>query len=143
MKTSIQHQLFFAHPPASVWAYLTDPDLMQLWLMKNDFKPVVGHEFQFRTNPKADFNFDGIFYCKVLDVVPFKKLSYSWKCGPGDGKFNIDSVVNWKLQPKDNGTLLLLDHGDFAIMDNLVLFNSMTEGWLKNIHKMADRLNAS
>ncbi|MFI5159927.1 MAG: SRPBCC domain-containing protein [Sphingobacteriales bacterium] len=141
MAQSIKHQLFFPHPPAAVWEYLTDSELMKLWLMPNDFKPVVGHEFQFRTNPHPDVNFGGIFYCKVLEVAPFEKLSYSWKCGPEDGTTTIDSVVNWELQPKDNGTLLLLDHNNFAIMENLPLFNSMIDGWLRNMHKIAENLN--
>ena len=141
MAQSIKHQLFFLHQPESVWEYLTNSELMELWLMKNDFKPVVGHEFQFRTNPHPDVEFGGIFYCKVLEIVPFKKLSYSWSCGPGDGSITIDSVVNWELQPKGSGTLLLLDHNNFAVMENLPLFNSMIDGWLRNMHKIADRLN--
>jgi uncharacterized protein YndB with AHSA1/START domain len=141
MTQSIKHQLFFPHPPAAVWEYLTNAELMELWLMKNDFQPIVGHEFQFRTNPHPDVDFGGIFYCKVLKIVPLKKLSYSWKTGPGDGSITIDSVVNWELQPKDNGTLLLLDHNDFTVMANLPLFNSMIDGWLRNMHKIADSLN--
>jgi len=141
MAQSIKHQLFFPHPAESVWEYLTNSELMELWLMKNDFKPIVGHEFQFRTNPHPDVEFGGIFYCKVLEIVPFKKLSYSWSCGPGDGSITINSVVNWELQSKDNGTLLLLAHNNFAVMENLPLFNSMIDGWLRNMHKIADRLN--
>jgi len=141
MPQSIKHQLFFPHPPAAVWEYLTNAQLMELWLMKNDFQPIVGHEFQFRTNPHPDVDFGGTFYCKVLEIVPFKKLSYSWKTGPGDGSTTIDSVVNWELQPKDNGTLLLLDHNNFAVMKNLPLFNSMIDGWLRNMHTIAANLN--
>jgi len=140
MAQSIKHQLFFPHPAESVWEYLTNPELMELWLMKSDFRPVVGHEFQFRTRPKPELNFDGIFYCRVLEVVSFKKLSYSWKCGPGDGSITIDSVVVWKLQPKDKGTELILDHG-FAVMGNLLLFDGMNVGWLQNMNKIAERLN--
>jgi uncharacterized protein YndB with AHSA1/START domain len=143
MAASIKHQLFFPHPPRAVWEYLTNSDLMELWLMKNDFKPIVGHEFQFRTNPHPDVNFGGIFYCKVLEIVPLEKLSYSWSCGPGDGSITIDSVVNWQLQPKDNGTLLLLDHNDFSVMENLALFNSMIDGWLRNMHNIAELLNTA
>ena len=111
--------------------------------MKNDFKLVVGHEFQFRTKPKLDFDFDGIFYCKVLAIAPFKNLSYSWKCGPGEGIITIDSVVNWTLEPKNNGTQLLLEHGDFAIMENMLMYNSMVDGWVKNVNKIIERLNES
>jgi uncharacterized protein YndB with AHSA1/START domain len=143
MTTNINHQIFFPHPPEAVWEYLTNAELMELWLMKNDFQPITGHDFQFRTNPVPSLDFDGIVYCKVLEIVPFKKLSYSWRLGPGDGTINIDSVVVWKLQPKDKGTELFLEHGNFAIMKNLAIFNSMNEGWLKNIHKIADRLKAA
>jgi len=141
MAQSIKHQLFFPHPLAAVWEYLTNAELMELWLMKNDFQPIVGHEFQFRTNPHPDVDFGGTFYCKVLEIVPFKKLSYSWRCDSVDGKTNIDSIVNWELQPKDNGTLLLLDHNNFTVMENLPLFNSMIDGWLRNMHIIADNLN--
>jgi len=141
MAASIKHELFFPHPPAAVWEYLTNAELMELWLMKSDFQPVLGHEFQFRIGPKPALDFDGIVYCKVLEIVPFKKLSYSWKLGPGDGTLNVDSVVRWELQPKDNGTELILDHGNFVILENMGMFNAMTEGWLSNMRKMAARLN--
>jgi uncharacterized protein YndB with AHSA1/START domain len=143
MTKSIKHQLFFPHPPEAVWEYLTNAELMELWLMKNDFQPITGHDFQFRINPVPSLDFDGIVYCKVLEIVPFKRLSYSWKLGPGDGTINVDSVVRWELQPKDKGTELLLDHGDFAIMKNIGIFNAMDKGWLENMHKIAERLNTA
>ncbi len=143
MAASIKHQLFFPQPPEAVWAYLTNAELMELWLMKNNFEPIIGHEFQFRANPVPSLDYDGIVYCKVLEMVPFKKLSYSWKLGPGDGTINVDSVVTWELQPKDEGTELLLDHGSFRILENTGIFNAMNVGWLKNMHKIADHLNAA
>ena len=141
MAKSIKHQLFFPHPPAAVWEYLTDAGLMKLWLMPNDFEPIAGHEFTFRINPIPAFDFDGIIYCKVLEIVPFKKLSYSWKAGPGDGTTNLDSVVRWELHPTDKGTELILDHGDFLILENMGIFEGMNKGWLENMHKILNRLN--
>ncbi|WP_436487914.1 SRPBCC family protein [Chitinophaga sp. ARDCPP14] len=143
MTRSIKHQFFFPHPAETVWNYLTKPELMELWLMKNDFQPIVGLDFQFRTNPIPSLDFDGIFYCKVLEVVPFKRLSYSWKSGPGDGKITLDSVVLWKLEPTDKGTELFLEHSGFTKDENLNMFNALTDGWLKNLHKIADRINAA
>jgi len=141
MAASIKHQLFFPHPPKAVWEYLTNAALMELWLMKNDFQPVVGHEFTFRSKPVPAFDWDGIIYCKVLEMVPFQSFSYSWKLGPGDGTINVDSVVRWELQPKDNGTELLLDHGDFSILKHMGIFEAMNKGWLENMHKILGRLN--
>ena len=34
------------HPPEKIWRALTQPHLIEEWLMKNDFKPVVGPRFQ-------------------------------------------------------------------------------------------------
>ncbi|SRR5258708_257051 len=143
MTKSIKHQFFFPHPPEMVWEYLTKPELMQLWLMKNDFQPIVGFDFQFRTGPIPSLNFDGIVYCKVLEIVPLEKLSYSWKSGPGEGKITLDSVVVWKLQPTDKGTELFLEHSGFAEKENLDIYNGLMHGWLQNIQKIADRLNAA
>lgn len=143
MAETIRHTFFFTHPPEAVWAYLTEPELMAQWLMKNDFQPIIGYDFQFRTNPIPSLNFDGIFYCRVLEIVPFKKLSYSWKGGPGDGKITLDSIVVWKLQPKDDGTALFLEHSGFSLPENLGIYTGMTDGWIANLHKMAERINTA
>lgn len=142
MEQSINHNFFFPHPPERVWEYLTKVELMEQWLMKSDFQPIIGHAFQFRTNPVPHLNFDGIFYCKVLEIIPFKKLSYSWRAGPGKGKITLDSVVIWILEPKDNGTDLFLVHSGFSKSENLEMYKALLNGWIKNIHKIADRLNA-
>nr|WP_294944197.1 SRPBCC domain-containing protein [uncultured Mucilaginibacter sp.] len=143
MKRSIKHQVFFPHPPGIVWEYITKPELMELWLMKNNFQPIVGFRFQFRTGPIPSLNFDGIFYCKVLEVVPAKKLSYTWQSGPGDGKITLDSVVTFKLVPKDNGTELYLEHSGFAKKENLDFFNGLNNGWLEKFPKIASLLNTA
>ena len=142
MTRSIKHQFFFAHSPEVVWEYLTRSELMEQWLMKNDFQPIVGHDFQFRTSPIPALNFDGIFYCKVLDIVPYKKLSYSWKSGPGNGDITLESIVTWKLEKKDKGTEIFLDHSGFAKEENLNFYNGLLKGWLEKFQKIVDLLNA-
>ncbi|MEP6682799.1 MAG: SRPBCC domain-containing protein, partial [Parafilimonas sp.] len=143
MTNSINHTLFFPNPPVAVWEYLTNSELMELWLMKNDFKPEVGHDFQFRTNPLPNFNFDGIVYCKVLEIVPNKKLTYSWKGGPAKGEITIDTIVEWTLIEKDNGTELQLVHSGFENVDKLPIYYGFKEGWLKNMHKIYNKLNTA
>ena len=88
-------------------------------------------------------NFDGIVYCKVLEIVPYQRLSYSWKSGPGNRKIELDSIVVWKLIPKDNGTELLLEHTGFSGFDNNSMFSAMNDGWLKNIQKIAELIKAA
>jgi uncharacterized protein YndB with AHSA1/START domain len=134
MNRTIQHTIFYAHSTELVWNYLTQSELMAQWLMENDFRLQLGHEFQFRIRPIPDFEFDGIVHCRVLEIIPHKKLSYSWKGGPGDGSTNLDSVVTWTLTSKDGGTEVSLVHS--GLIENLGIFNAMREGWLKNMQKI-------
>ena len=57
------------HPPEKIWRALTQPHLIEEWLMKTDFKPVVDHRF----NLRADW---GAVDCQVLAVEQNKTLSY-------------------------------------------------------------------
>jgi uncharacterized protein YndB with AHSA1/START domain len=141
MAKIIQHQLFYPHPPEVVWEFLTNQELITQWLMPGDLKPIPGHEFQLRAKPMPEMDFDGIFYCKILEVIPFKKLSYSWKFGPGNGEL-CDSTVNWMLTEKDNGTELLLTHRDFKGAVSPLIFTSMEKGWLGNMNKILQAINA-
>ncbi len=49
------------YPPEKLWRALTQPHLIEDWLMKNDFKPVEGHRF----NLRGDWG--GVLDCEVLD----------------------------------------------------------------------------
>ena len=52
------------HRPEKIWRALTQPHLIEEWLMKNDFKPVVGHSL----NLSGDWG--GVLDCEVLAVEP-------------------------------------------------------------------------
>lgn len=143
MSKTINHQFFFSHSPESVWEYLTNSELMELWLMPNNFLPIIGHGFEFTTKPIPSLDLDGIFHCKVLEIVPYKKLIYSWKGGPGGGKISFDTLVEWTLLPKENGTELSLVHSGFKEAENFNLYLGMTDGWLKNIKKIEQKLNTA
>ena len=64
------------HPPEKIWRALTQPHLIEAWLMKSDFKPAVDHRFKFT----ADW---GAVDCKVLAIEPQRTLSYTWAALPG------------------------------------------------------------
>jgi len=142
MQTEITNQWVYEQSPKAVWEYLTNADLIALWLMPNNFEPVQGHEFQFRVNPIPSLDLDGIMHCQVLEIVPFQKLSYTWKAGPGNGVFTLDTIVEWTLEKQGNGTKLLLRQHGFN-GNNLSIFAAMTKGWETNIQKMITHLNAT
>lgn len=63
------------HPPEKIWRALTESALIEEWLMRNDFRPVVGHRFNFRAEPMAGWN--GVADCEVLVVEPPHRLAWT------------------------------------------------------------------
>jgi uncharacterized protein YndB with AHSA1/START domain len=102
-------------PPEKIWRALTQPHLIEEWLMKNDFKPVVGHRF----NLRADW---GVVDCQVLAVEPNKTLSHTW------GVFDLESVVTWTLTPTSMGTHLRMEQSGFR-PDQQQYYQGAKGGW--------------
>jgi uncharacterized protein YndB with AHSA1/START domain len=104
-------------PPEKIWRALTQPHLLEDWLMKNDFAPVIGHRFDFR----GDW---GGVACEVLEVEPHRALSYTWN---GHG---LESVVTWTLTPSGAGTLLRMEQAGFR-PDQEQAYQGARMGWAR------------
>jgi len=118
----------FPHPPEKIWRALTQPHLIEEWLMKNDFKPTVGHGF----NLRADW---GAVACEVLTVDPHKTLSYTW------GAYGLESVVTWTLTPTGSGTRLRMEQVGFR-PDQQQAYGGAKAGWpqfLANLERVLAR----
>ena len=102
-------------PPEKLWRALTQPHLIEEWLMKNDFEPIVGHRF----NLRADW---GAVDCQVLAVEPNKTLSYTW------GSFGLESIVTWTLTPTSTGTHLHMEQTGFR-PDQKQFYEGAKGGW--------------
>ena len=105
----------FPFPPEKLWRALTQPHLIEAWLMKNDFRPVVGHRFTLR----ADW---GSVDCQVLAVEPNTTLSYTWAA------YGLQSVVTWSLAPASAGTHLRLEQSGFR-PDQQQAYAGAKGGW--------------
>ncbi|MCX2680255.1 SRPBCC domain-containing protein [Galbibacter sp. EGI 63066] len=141
MQKEIKHEWIYEQSPREIWKYLTKAELIALWLMPNNFKLKIGHEFQLTTKPMPALDLDGVFQCKVLEIEPYQKLSYSWKGGSGNGIFTLDTICEWTLEPHKKGTKLKLKHSGFG-ENNTDIFIGMTDGWLKKIEQMLELINA-
>ncbi|MFG2056081.1 SRPBCC domain-containing protein [Micromonospora sp. NPDC048930] len=120
---------FLAHPPTKVWQALTDSDLLARWLMPNDFRPVPGHRFTFRTTPRPDQGFDGLVHCELLELDEPHRLRWSWRGG------RLDTVVTWTLVPEGRGTRLFLEHAGFDPDDPVQrrTFTLLDGGWRSHV----------
>jgi uncharacterized protein YndB with AHSA1/START domain len=114
----------FAFPPEKLWRALTQPHLIEAWLMKNDFKPEVGHSFNLRGE------WGGVLDCKVLTVEPHKTLTYSWDFAHDDAAYDLKSVVTFTLTPTSSGTHLRVEQAGFGPQQKQA-FGGAHAGWQK------------
>ena len=112
----------FPHPPEKLWRALTQPHLIQEWLMKNDFAPDVGHRF------KLTGDWGGVLDCEVLEVEPNKTLSYTWNFVHPDPAFGLRSIVTFTLIPISTGTRLRMEQAGFR-PDQKQAFGGAKVGW--------------
>lgn len=106
-----------AFPPEKIWRALTQPHLIEEWLMKNDFKPAVDHRFKLR----GDW---GAVECQVLAIEPHKTLSYTWNA------MGLESVVTWTLTATSKGTHLRMEQSGFK-PDQTQAWQGAKFGWQK------------
>lgn len=114
-KRSVVVEREIAYPPEKIWRALTQPHLMQEWLMKSDFKPLVGQSFKFTED------WGGID-CQVVTMEPNRTLSYTWDA------FGLESVVTWTLTATSTGTHLRMEQAGFRA-DQEQAFQGATQAW--------------
>ena len=119
------------YPPEKIWRALTQPHLIEEWLMKNDFSPSVGHRF----NLRGDW---GGVECEVLTVEPNRTLSYTWDHAHDDAAYALKSVVVFTLTPTGAGTHLRVEQSGFR-PDQKQAYGGAKGGWrlhLENLEKV-------
>lgn len=112
----------FPYPPEKIWRALTQPHLIEEWLMKNDFKPIEGHSFNLSANW-------GSVDCQVGIVQQAKTLSYTW-----DTK-DLKSIVTWTLTPTGAGTRLRMQQSGFR-PDQQPYYRGAKAGWPRFIEAL-------
>lgn len=117
------------HPPEKLWRALTQPHLIEEWLMKNDFNPVVGHHFKLRGE------WGGVLDCEVLAIEPNKTLSYTWNFAHDDPAYRMQSVVTFTLTPTRTGTHLRMEQVGFR-PDQKQAYGGARLGWKQNLEKL-------
>jgi uncharacterized protein YndB with AHSA1/START domain len=95
MRADIDVEAVYPHPPGLVWQALTTSESLAVWFMPNDFAPVVGHRFTFRTEPAPGF--DGVVHCEVLELDEPSRMVWSWRGGP------LETTVTFTLEPLADG----------------------------------------
>ena len=107
MKTEpVVKEVILNVPVSKVWKAITNKQDMSHWCfdLLTEFKPEVGFEFQFKGKGEKGQLY--LHLCKVTEVIPHKKLSYSWRYKDYPG----ESLVTFELFEEGEKTRLRLTH---------------------------------
>jgi uncharacterized protein YndB with AHSA1/START domain len=126
MTTPFTIERTYNAPVEKVWNALTDKEQMKQWYFNiADFKPEVGFRFQFEG---GDDKYTYLHLCRILEVVPNKKLSHTWSYEAQPE----ETVVTWELFDEGEKTRVKLTHeGLEKIAHHGPAFaaNNFAEGW--------------
>jgi len=123
----------FPFPPDKLWRALTQPHLIEAWLMKSDFAPAVGHRFTLRGD------WGGVMDCEVLTIEPERSLSYTWDFAHDDPAYGLRSVVTFTLTPTGSGTRLKVEQVGFR-HDQRQAYGGARAGWPRFLDRLAELL---
>lgn len=138
----VRKEVFYPHPPERVWVALTDPRALAEWLMPNTFRPVLGHEFEFRYDPMPGCG-SGRTVCKVLEIEPPRRMVWSWtNCTPSERVPSKPAMrITWTLTPEHGGTRLVLEHAGLE-HESWMIGMMMSFGWGTMIKRWIPRVLA-
>ena len=89
---------------SKVWKAISDNTEMKQWYFDlAEFKPEMGFKFQFMGGTEEN---QFLHLCEVTEVVPQKKLTYSWRYDGYEG----NSFVTFELFEEGSNTRLKLTH---------------------------------
>ncbi|HEX6915323.1 MAG TPA: SRPBCC domain-containing protein [Chitinophagaceae bacterium] len=94
----------FAVPVEKLWNAITDKGEMDQWYFRIDnFRPEPGSRFSFEGgDDKQTF----LHLCRVVEVIPQKKLSHTWAYEGQDE----ETLVSFDLSGEGNNSRLKLTH---------------------------------
>lgn len=120
----------FNAPIALVWRAITENDLMKKWYFDiSNFEPEVGNKFHFEGGEEGKRY---VHLCEVLEVIPNRKLKYSWRYEGNEGL----SFVTLELSFVGEKTKLKLTHEGLETFTNPdFIRDNFVGGWKYLIHE--------
>ena len=99
-RCAVRFERLYDFTAEQLWAALTDPAQLGGWLA-----PVRAFEGRPGGGIELDFGEGGQVAGEILELEPGRVLEYTWRFTGEE-----QSVVRFELEPRERGTLLVLDH---------------------------------
>ncbi|WP_163103376.1 SRPBCC family protein [Peribacillus alkalitolerans] len=104
---SIKKELFINCQPKTLFSFFTDPEKLVRWMGQSVLlDPSIGGKY------RIDINGHDIAMGEYVEIVPYEKIVMTW----GWSNLTVlppgSSTLEFRLIPKDGGTLLILTHYD-------------------------------
>jgi uncharacterized protein YndB with AHSA1/START domain len=117
-------------PVERVWKAITDKDQMKEWYFDiAEFKAEKGFEFSFYGGDAKGEQY--LHLCKIMEVIPNKKLKHSWRYDGYEG----DSFVTFELFDEGDKTKVKLTHEGLETFPAVPAFakENFVQGWTQII----------
>src|SRR5438477_6185685 len=95
MSKQVRMDVVLAQPPERVWRALTEAQALAAWLLPNNFRPRLGHRFQFTRKPGRQEGEGDAIQCEVVELEAPCRLAYTWRENPKEAP----DLVTWILEP--------------------------------------------
>jgi uncharacterized protein YndB with AHSA1/START domain len=118
---SIKKEIFIECRPETLFSFFTDPVKLVRWMGRHVLlEPSIGGKY------RIDVNGSDIAMGEYKEMIPNEKIVMTWGWEKSKAVPPGSSTVEFKLIPKDNGTLLVLTHYDLPATE----IASHEQGWM-------------
>lgn len=100
-RATVHFERIYDYRQEELWAALTEPEQLRGWLGEVEIELRLGGRVVIRFGDSADEITEGT----IRELDPPRLLEYDWTY-PGE----TESVLRLELEPRGEGTLLVLDH---------------------------------
>jgi uncharacterized protein YndB with AHSA1/START domain len=117
---TITKEIYIECRPETLFSFFTDPDKLVRWMGRHVLlEPRIGGKY------RIDVNGNDIALGEYKEIIPNEKIVMSWGWEKSKLVPPGSSTVEFRLTPKDKGTLLTLTHFDLPVSE----IASHQQGW--------------
>lgn len=117
---TIKKEIFIECRPETLFSFFTDPAKLVRWMGRQVLlDPSIGGKY------RIDVNGSDIAMGQYMEIIPNEKIVMTWGWEKSKAVPPGSSTVEFRLTPKDNGTLLVLTHYNLPAAE----VASHVQGW--------------